>query len=461
MTYDLPNIADVLEKVDVLRAEIDAMRPIEPEQLGRAMQRLRLEWTYHSNAIEGNSLTYGETVVILMEGLTAHGKPLKDALDIQRHGEVLTYLQEVVRGEEELSLKDIRGMHRMLMGEMYTVSVEHPDGSRAQREEMGGAFKEHPNSVLTPTDETHFYASPHETPALMQDLVDWYRETWPDVESGKIPAVPFVADFHHRFVQIHPFADCNGRMGRILMNLMLMKRGYVPAVLRQERRREYYGALNRANTGDLEPLVRFVAEELAVTMELFLSAVRGEPDPKEYGRRLALLKRKVDDQQLIDGVQDPLGLLSQLSVGYLAPIIMDIDEGVQEALTVFNSLKRTGRYTHISGLGNTLLSEGQGVAGGLPRSFLDGKWLNFRIFWTLEGFRMLPEEKVILRMEASVGSVVMVVHAGVTHAPVSRRVDIQLNSNPNADDVKNFSSIILSDLIDVIETFQTRFESPT
>ena len=85
----LPTDLDaLLNRVDALRDEIDAMRPLTDEQAGRAMQRLRIEWTYHSNAIEGNSLTYSETRVLLLEGLTAHGKPLKDHLDIKRHRRV-------------------------------------------------------------------------------------------------------------------------------------------------------------------------------------------------------------------------------------------------------------------------------------------------------------------------------------------------------------------------------------
>ena len=95
------------------------MRPLDAEQVGKATQRLRLEWTYHSNAIEGNSLTYGETRALLMHGVTAQGKPLKDHLDVKGHREALDYLERFVRAEEPLTLAAIREVHRVLLGEPY------------------------------------------------------------------------------------------------------------------------------------------------------------------------------------------------------------------------------------------------------------------------------------------------------------------------------------------------------
>ena len=171
------DLDSLLARVDALRDEIDAMRPLTPEQAGRAMQRLRIEWTYHSNAIEGNSLTYGETRALLMHGVTAHGKPLKDHLDIRRHREVIEYLESFVRSDEPLTLAVIREMHRMLMGDTYEVAAETPDGERVKREVRGGEFKTLPNNVATETGETHYYATPEETPARMTDLVDGHRQS--------------------------------------------------------------------------------------------------------------------------------------------------------------------------------------------------------------------------------------------------------------------------------------------
>ncbi len=284
------NLASLLARVDALRDEIDAMRPLTDEQAGRAMQRLRMEWTYHSNAIEGNSLTYGETRALLMEGVTAHGKPLKDHLDIERHRDVILYIEDFVNNDEPLRVDFVKEIHLRLMGEEYEIKAETPRGTLVRRMMRGGDYKEHPNNVRTPTGEIHYYAPPLEVPGRMADLMEWLSSG----EGEALHPVVRLAVFHHRFVEIHPFPDGNGRTSRVLMNILSMREGYVPAVLRQERRSVYYGALAEAGAGDDEPIVGFVAEELAETMELYLRALRGEPDPESFSRRVALLSRSVD-----------------------------------------------------------------------------------------------------------------------------------------------------------------------
>ena len=175
------------------------------------------------------------------------------------------------------------------MDEEYEVEAETPSGERVRRTMRGGDFKELPNNVLTPTGETHYYAAPIEVPGRMADLLDWLAGD----EASALHPVARLAVFHHRFVEIHPFPDGNGRTARVLTNLLLMREGYVPAVLRQDRRSIYYAALSAAGAGDDQQIIAFVAEELAETMELYLQALRGEPDPTRFSHRVALLNREV------------------------------------------------------------------------------------------------------------------------------------------------------------------------
>ena len=258
------------------------------------MQRLRLEWTYHSNAIEGNSLDYGETRALLMHGVTAHGKPLRDHLDIRQHREAIDYLEAFVRSEEPLTLAVVRELHKLVKGETYEVTTETEDGERTVRTVKGGEFKQRPNHVRTATGETHYYASPEETPARMTDLVDAFRQAQAEVEAGELHPLIAAAALHHEFVAIHPFPDGNGRVARVLMNLLLMRAGYPPAVVCTERKDTYFGALAQADAGDGEPFALFVAEELESTMQLYLRALRGEPDPDAFSRRVAVLKKQVE-----------------------------------------------------------------------------------------------------------------------------------------------------------------------
>ena len=108
-----------LDRADALRAQLDSMRPLDADRLGAAVQRLRIEWTYHSNAIEGNSLTYGETRALLMEDAVADRKPYKDHRDIKGHRKAVDYLEQLVQSGDLLTLVSVREIHKVLLVEPY------------------------------------------------------------------------------------------------------------------------------------------------------------------------------------------------------------------------------------------------------------------------------------------------------------------------------------------------------
>ena len=288
-------INEILTEADGLQAEIKAVRPIGAEQEARVLQKLRLEWNFHSNAIEGNSLTYGETKAFIMHGLTAKGKPFKDYLDIRGHDQVIDVLADIVRSKEELTESAIRELHKILLVEPYQSVAITPDGVHTTRQIEIGKYKTTPNHVLTSTGQTHYYAGPEETPAKMADLIRWYRE---ERDRGAMHPVTLAATFHHQFVTIHPFDDGNGRMARILMNLILMQSGYLPAVLKLDRKPEYLLALEKANVGEIEDFIIFVAQALIESENLYLRAARGEPIDElgDFDKRLHLLRQAIETE---------------------------------------------------------------------------------------------------------------------------------------------------------------------
>src|SRR6185437_13693042 len=168
--------ANILGEVDALKMQIDDMRPLPEDVEGRVMQKLRLDWNYHSNAIEGNRLSYGETVAFLMEGITAKGKPLKDHLDIRGHNEAINFLLSIVKETRPISEADIRNLHKLILVEPYNVKAQTAEGSSTTKQIALGEYKTSPNHVQTATGETHYYATPEETPAKMQELMDWYHK---------------------------------------------------------------------------------------------------------------------------------------------------------------------------------------------------------------------------------------------------------------------------------------------
>ena len=285
------NLASLIQQIDTLKAEIDALRPIDAEQEGRVMQMLRIDWNYHSNAIEGNTLTLGETRAFLLHGITAQGKPFRDYLDIKGHNEAIAYLEQMVRGQEPLTEVVIRELHRILLVEPYDVDAVTSDGRPARRRIAIGQYKTAPNHVRTSTGEIHYYAPPEETPAQMGDLMAWYRR---ETDSGALHPLLLAATFHYRFVAIHPFDDGNGRMARLLMNLLLMQHGYVPIVIRLESRGDYLLALETADAGDLTEFVALVGEALLRSLELYLKAARHESleEPGAFEQQVLRLREQ-------------------------------------------------------------------------------------------------------------------------------------------------------------------------
>jgi len=252
---------EILEKVQKLKAQLDSLRPFDPEREARIWQKFRLEWNYHSNNIEGNSLTFGETKALILFGNTAQGKPLKDHFEITGHNEAINWVLDVVKGDTELTEVFIRELHTLILKEPYHIDAITSDGKAKRRKIEVGKYKTQPNHVITSTGETFYFATPEETPAKMQELIEWYR-----CEKGK-DAITLATEFHYRFVRIHPFDDGNGRVARILMNFILMKHGYPPVIIRTEDKENYYRVLTLADSDQMEPFVEYVATNLIQSLE--------------------------------------------------------------------------------------------------------------------------------------------------------------------------------------------------
>ena len=292
------SLHDLLQRIDQRKAGVDALRPFTPEQEGRIMQKFRLDWNYHSNAIEGNSLTYGETIAFLMEGLTAKGKPFKDHLDIKGHNEGIDYLMQLIKNRDQLSEKIIRELHAMILVEPYSNPAQTPDGQKIEKVVTLGKYKTQPNHVKTPTGEIHYYATPEETPAKMTDLVDWLRG---HQQKNDLHPLILAATFHYRFVAIHPFDDGNGRMSRLLMNLLLMQYGYPPVVIKQQDRQAYYYVLRQADAGELNTFIEYIGENLLHSLDIQLKGARGESleEADDLDKEIALLKKGLEKEDVV------------------------------------------------------------------------------------------------------------------------------------------------------------------
>ena len=319
-------MTDVLETIDRLKRELDALRPLPAEAVARVAQKLRLEADYHSNAIEGNTLTLGETRSLILHGLTAHGKPLRHHLDIQGHDEAAKAVEEAVAGAGEINHAFVRNLHRILLKEAYEMPAVTPDGAPVKRRIGIGAYKTAPNNVVTKTGEVFHYSPPESVHVEMTDLLDWLRA---QEEAGEHPIIA-AATFHYRFVRIHPFDDGNGRMARLLMNMILMRHGYTVAIVRREDRDRYIAEIEQANaSGNLADFIAFIANCCEYSLSLHLRAARGESieEPEDIDREIEIFKisvggnwRKYTLKEYVDEVVRPFCEYCESKIGRMSEV---------------------------------------------------------------------------------------------------------------------------------------------
>jgi len=240
------------EQIAAKRAELDRLRARTPHGLANLEHVHDLELTYTSNAIEGNTLTAAETTLVVEQGITIGGKPLKDHLEAIDHYEAIGYVRELARRGTPLTESDVRSLHSLV------VKRSNPD--------IAGRYADQGRYVLTDAGR-HSFPSPAEVPALMGDFARWLGA------AADTPETAFTA--HRRLVDIHPFNDGNGRTARLLMNLILIRGGYPPVAVRPEDRPAYIIALQNAQAGQGDAAFnQLLYERLDATLGEYLSASR-------------------------------------------------------------------------------------------------------------------------------------------------------------------------------------------
>lgn len=243
----------ILKRLTSSLAELNRHRPLKASTLKKLREQFSVEMTYHSNAIEGNRLTLKETLLVLREGVTIKGKNLQEHLEAKNHEEAMNFLFEVVDSKKRLTLSrhQIRQLHQLV--------VKDTEAS------IAGTYRNTDVQIL---------GSKHRPPPgyQVQEQMTKFLETMTE-SKNKYHPVEFAALAHHRFVAIHPFEDGNGRTGRLLMNLILMRSGYPIAIIQKNDRTKYYNALDDADAGDVLGIVRIVAQAVERTLNIYLKAI--------------------------------------------------------------------------------------------------------------------------------------------------------------------------------------------
>ena len=221
------------------------LQPLSEKDKDRLSRRFTVDFNYNSNHIEGNTLTYGQTEVLLLFGKVIGEASVRDVQEMTASNVGLRMMTEEARLKEApLTQNFIRTLHQTLLREDYTVYRNLPGGVLTSYVIHAGEYKTRPNSVITRYGDRFEYASPEETPSLMADLVDWYNKA---EKEGKLSPVELAALFHYRYIRIHPFEDGNGRIARLMVNFILTRHNYPMIVVRSRKKSEYLEALHQAD----------------------------------------------------------------------------------------------------------------------------------------------------------------------------------------------------------------------
>ncbi|MBK9337348.1 MAG: Fic family protein [Lewinellaceae bacterium] len=290
MSASSKNLQRVLQQVDARAAELAALQPMKSEHKTRLWEKYRLEWNYSSNHLEGNTLTYQETELLLkFDQLPTEPHTLREVEEMKAHDVVVALVRQwATDPARELSEADVRALNETILVRPFWKDALTPDGQPTRRLISIGMYKEHPNSVRLPNGEVFHYTAPGDVPREMGELIDWYR-----TEGRRLHPAVAAALLHYRFVCIHPFDDGNGRISRLLLNYHLLRNDLPPVVIKTEDKRNYLFALQKADAGDREAFCVYVAEQLLWSLELAVKAAKGESveEMGDWEKKIQLLEK--------------------------------------------------------------------------------------------------------------------------------------------------------------------------
>ncbi|WDF78462.1 Fic family protein [Mucilaginibacter sp. KACC 22773] len=279
-----------LQEIDSLQAAIQERGPIPVSLLNKINYKLRLEWNYTSNSMEGNSLTKRETRTVMVNNLEVNGKPIKDVMEIRSHDKVITTIMKMGKGELNISESRIKEIHKGIMYE-----------EDAEKLKYVGQWKSTDNYMLNFDGERYDFTPHAEVPERMHELVNWINSEKEKIERSKKDAAhPALLAFKFQidYLTIHPFYDGNGRTARILSNLILISYGFPPLYIKEDEKQSYYRYLTDIQSGGGEPdlFYEFMAGLLLRSLQITIDTLDGRDVEEEddIDKEIALFKRSLD-----------------------------------------------------------------------------------------------------------------------------------------------------------------------
>lgn len=298
---------NIQNRIEVKLKRLNALRPLPTSAVRKLQEQFQIEMTYNSNSIEGNSLTLKETYLVINEGLTIKGKPLKDHLEAKDHTEALQWLYQNVQshGRHTISEMLIRNIHSLVV---HNTDKDWAGRYRNSNVIIGGAKHNPPDAI--------------DVPEQMSQFIVWLKQ------NQKMSPIELAALAHHRLVYIHPFFDGNGRTARLFMNLLIMQHSYPLVIILKNDRKKYYEVLAQADEKKYAPLVNFITQAIERSLDIYLKVLTPVGKAREKYQKLSELSKK-----------------TSYSAKYLNLLIRQNKlEGHKEGRDWFSSQKAVQRY---------------------------------------------------------------------------------------------------------------------
>lgn len=280
-----------IAEINSLKKELELKSPLSSEDNKRLKKKMRLEFNYNSNHLEGNTLTYGQTELLLIFDKSTGDVKVSDIEEMKAHDAAFLMVEEMAYDvERPLTETFICELNKLILVKPFWKDAIDYNGNQTRKKIEIGKYKSTPNSVRLRNGEIHEYASVESTPGLMTDLLDWYRQHQESMHPAQLAAL-----FHYKLVCIHPFDDGNGRVARLIMNYIFLKNGYPPVIIKSVDKENYLTALQKADTGNQLAIIEYIEKQVIWSLELSIKAANGEDieEPADIEKEIELLKRRV------------------------------------------------------------------------------------------------------------------------------------------------------------------------
>lgn len=373
-----------MHQVEQLYNEWKSLQPLKDDDQLRLNRKFMLEFNYNSNHLEGNTLTYGQTEILLLFGKVVDAANMKDLEDMKASNVGLNMMKEQALSEYPLTESFIRQLHQTILREDYTVYRTLPGGQQTSYVVHAGIYKTRPNSVRTQTGELFEYASPEETPALMTDLVQWYNE---EERKGTLSLAELCALFHYRYIRIHPFEDGNGRIARLLVNYILSRHDYPMIVVKSADKKNYLNALStcdgfvgatpsvgaQAQVSQIRPFVQYMESCIERALTTCIKAAKGQSieEDDDFVKEALIAQRLMKQEDATAATQ--LHKSAEEVWNVLEFVFLPLAEEFSKAVDSLNSVFRFSSAAKMNRLSKTADAAGGLHVNEVMRSFNDTK----------------------------------------------------------------------------------------